>query len=91
MSLGEIEIHEPEVWQAEVECGCMVVLRYWQLFHSKRYNLKGKEARAQVLKYYKSDNNKAVEGTKNCDEEQTKQLRSRTALTRKGPFFSDVG
>ena len=56
----------------------MVILRYWQLFHSKRYTLKGKEARAQVLKYYNSDSNKAVEGTKNCDEEQTKQLRSRT-------------
>ena len=66
----------------------MVVLRYWHLFHTekyKNYTLNGKEARAQVLKYYNRDNNKAVEGTKNCDEEQTKQLRSRTALTRKSP------
>ena len=54
--LGEIELNEPKVWQTEVECGCTVVLRYWQLFHSKRYTLKGKEARAQVLKYYNRDN-----------------------------------
>ena len=27
-NLGEIEIHEPDVRQVEVECGCMVVLRY---------------------------------------------------------------
>ena len=46
----DIEIHEPKVWQAEVECGCMVVLRFWQLFHGKQYNLKGKKARDQVLK-----------------------------------------
>ena len=83
-----IEIHEPKVWQREAECGCMVVLRYWQLFHSKRYTLKGKEARAQVLKYYNRDNNKGVKGTENCDEEQ---LRSRTALTRKGPFSRLLG
>ena len=45
-SLGEIEIHVPaeKELQAEVECGCMVVLRYWQLFHGKEYNLKGEEA-----------------------------------------------
>ena len=42
-NLGDIKIHEPEVWQEEVECGCMVVLRYWQLFHGKQYNLKGKK------------------------------------------------
>ena len=39
-NLGEIEFHEPKVWQKEVECGCMVVLRYWQLFHGKQYTLK---------------------------------------------------
>ena len=61
-----------------MECGCMVALRYWQLFHGKQYNLKGEKARAQVLKYYNIDDNKGVEGTENCDEEQTKQLRSRT-------------
>ena len=27
-NLGDIEIHAPDVWQAEVECGCMVVLRF---------------------------------------------------------------
>ena len=81
-SLGEI--HEPKVWQTEVECGCMMVLRYWQLFHDKKYTLEGEEARVEVLKYYNRDNNKGVEDTENCDEEQTKQLRSRTALTRKG-------
>ena len=69
----------------------MVILRYWQLFHSKRYNLKGKEARAQVLKYYNRDNNKGVEGTENCNEEQTKQLRSRNALTRKDPSSRLLG
>ena len=26
-----------------------------------------------------------IRQSENCDEEQTKQLRSRTALTRKGP------
>ena len=30
-NLGDIEIHAPDVWQAEVECGCMVVLGFWQL------------------------------------------------------------
>ena len=65
-------------------CGCMVVLRYWQLFHNKRYNLKGTKARAQVLKYYNRDNSKGVEGTEDCNEEQTNKLRSRTALTCKG-------
>ena len=39
-NVGEIE---PDVWQVEVECECMVVLRYWQLFHGKQYNLKGKK------------------------------------------------
>ena len=51
-SLGEIEIHIPAKWQVEIECGCMVVLRYWQLFYGKQYNLNGKKARDQVLKYY---------------------------------------
>ena len=82
----KIEIHEPKVWQAEAECGCMVVLRYWQLFHGKQYTLKGKEARAQVLKYYNRDNNKGVEGTENCDEEQTKQLRSRNSYQVLGNY-----
>ena len=82
-NLGHIEIHEPDVWRVEVECGCMVVLRYWQLFHGKQYNLKGKKARDQVLKFYNRDNNKRRKGTDNC-EGQTTQKRSRTALTRKG-------
>ena len=69
----------------------MVVLRYWHLFHSEKYTLNGKKARAQVLKYYNRDNNKGVEGTENCDEEQTKHLRSRTALTRKGPSSRLLG
>ena len=56
--LGEIEIHEPDVWQAEVECGFMVVLRYWQLFQGKRYILNGKKARDQVMKYYFRNTNK---------------------------------
>ena len=81
--LGDIEIHAPDVWQAEVECGCMVVLRFWQLFHDEQYNLKGKKARDQVWKYYNRDDNKGGKGTKNC-EGQTNQIRSRTALTRKG-------
>ena len=51
--LGNIEIHKPEFLQEADECGCMVVLRYWHLFHGKPYNLSGKEARAQVLNYYK--------------------------------------
>ena len=38
---GKIKLHVPKIWQTEVECGCMVVLPYWQLFHNKRYNLKG--------------------------------------------------
>ena len=63
---------EPEVWQAEEECGCMAVLRYWQLFHGNHYNLNGEEARARALKYYDRDNKKGVEGTENCNEEQTK-------------------
>ena len=44
---------------------------------------------AQVLKYFNRDNNKGWEGTENCDEEQTKQLRSRTAKTK--GFISTVG
>ena len=45
----------------------------------------------QLISYYNRDNNKGVEGTENCDEEQTKQLRSRTALTRKGPSSRMLG
>ena len=71
-NLGEIEIHEPDVWQMEVECGCMVVLRYWELFHGKQYNLKGKKARDRVLKFYNRDNNKGEKGNENC-EGQTNQ------------------
>ena len=48
-------------------------------------DLRGKQARIQVLKYYNRDNSKEVKGTDNCDEEQTQQTRSRTALTHKGP------
>ena len=48
-TIGEIEIHKPKVWQAGVECGCMVVLRYWQLFHGKPYTLNSEKAREQVL------------------------------------------
>ena len=66
----------------EVECGCMVVLRFWQLFHDEQYNLKGKKARDQVWKFYNRDDNKGGKGTKNC-EGQTNQIRSRTALTSK--------
>ena len=74
-----------------MECGCMVALRYWQLFHGKQYTLKGKKAHDQVMKYYNRGNNKGVKGTENCDEEQTKHLRSRTALTSKGPFSRLLG
>ena len=84
-----MEIHVPaeDERQLEVECGCMVVLRYWQLFHNAQHNKpRGKAARVQVLKYYNRDNNKEVKGTENCDEEQTQQTRSRTALTHKGSF-----
>ena len=52
--LGDMEIHVPAEyeWQEEEECGCMVVLRYWQLFHNAQHNkLRGKAARVQVLKY----------------------------------------
>ena len=67
-------------------CGCMVVLRYWQLFYNEQHtHLRGKEARDQVLKYYNTDNSNDEKGTDNCDEEQTQQTRSRTALTHKGP------
>ena len=93
-SLGEIEFHVParDEWQVEEECGCMVVLRYWQLFHNAEHNkLRGKAARDQVLKYYNRDNNNEGKGTENCDEEQTKHLRSRTALTRKGPSSRLLG
>ena len=55
----------------------MVVLRYWQLFHNEQHtDLRGKEARVQVLKYYNRDISKEVKGTDNCDEEQTQQTRS---------------
>ena len=85
--LGEIEIHVPAEYQEEVECGCMAVLRYWKLFHNAKHNnIRGKAARIQVLKYCNRENNKEVKGTGNCDEEQTQQTRSRTALTRQGPF-----
>ena len=56
-------IHEPKLYQEELECGCMVVLRYWQLFRGKLYNLKGNESRARVLKYYNVNNSMLVEGT----------------------------
>ena len=59
--LGEIEFHVPTEYQAEEECGCMVVLRYWQLFHNEQHtDLRGKEARVQVLKYYNRDISKEV-------------------------------
>ena len=80
-------LKKPKIWQTEVECGCMVVLRYWQLFHNKRYNLKGTKARTQVLKYYNRDHNKVEVDYKNCNEEQTIHLRSRIDSTRKGPSF----
>ena len=85
--LGDMEIHIPaeKEWQVEVECGCMVVLRYWQLFHNAKHNkVRGEAARVQVLKYYTGDNNNEGKGTEKCDDEQTQQTRSRTALTRKG-------
>ena len=85
--LGDMEIHIPaeNEWQVEVECGCMVVLRYWQLFHNAKHNqVRGEAARVQVLKYYTGDTNNEEKGTENCDDEQTQQTRSRTALTRKG-------
>ena len=88
-NLGDIEIHAPDVWQAEVECGCMVVLRFWQLFHGKQYNLNGEKARDQVLKHYNRDDNKGGGGTKNY-EGQTNQKRSRTGHTQRS-FFSNVG
>ena len=84
--LGDVEFYVPTEYQAEEECGCMVVLRYWQLFYNEQHtHLRGKEARDQVLKYYNRDNSKEVKGTNNCDEEQIQQTRSRTALTHKGP------
>ena len=84
--LGDVEFYVPAEYQAEVECGCMVVLRYWQLFYNEQHtHLRGKEARDQVLKYYNRDNSKEVKGTDNCDEEQIQQTRSWTALTHKGP------
>ena len=55
------------------------------LINLQHTHLRGKEARDQVLKYYNRDNSKEVKGTDNCDEEQTQQTRSRTALTHKGP------
>ena len=59
--LGDVEFHVPTEYQAEEECGCMVVLKYWQLFHGEQYNLNGEKARDQVLKYYNRDNNKGGE------------------------------
>eukprot|EP00944_MAST-04C_sp_MAST-4C-sp1_P010765 g10765.t1 len=90
-TLRKIEIHKRKVWQAGVECGCMVVLRYWQLFHGKPYILHGEKAREQVLKYYEGNNNRGAEGAGNCDEEQSNQIRPRTALTRKGSSFRMLG
>ena len=56
------------------------------IFHNEQHtDLRGKEARVQVLKYYNRDNSNEVKGTDNCDEEQIHQTRSRTALTHKGP------
>ena len=69
----------------------MVVLRYWQLFHNKRYNLKGTKARAQVLQYYNRDHNKVEVDYKNCNDEQTIHLRSRIDSTCKGPSFRLLG
>ena len=63
---------------------------YWQLFHGEQYNLNGEKARDQVLKYYNRDDNKGGKGTKNC-EGQTNQIRSRTALPRKGLFSRMLG
>ena len=90
--LGDMEIHIPaeKEWQVEVECGCMVILRCWQLFHGKQYILNGKKARDQVFKYYNRDNNNGRKGTGKC-EGQTNQIRSRTALTRKGPSSRMLG
>jgi len=49
-----------------------------------RNQLRGEAARVQVLKYYTGDNNNEGKGTENCNDEQTQQTRSRTALTCKG-------
>ena len=54
--------------------------------NAQHYKLRGKAARIQVLKYYNRDVSKEVKDTENCDEEQTQQTRSRTALTHKGSF-----
>ena len=63
-NIGQIEIHTPEFYQEGDECGCMVVLRYWHLFHGKPYNLSGKRAqRAKVLNYYKGNHSMLAEGT----------------------------
>ena len=59
---------------------CMVVLRYWQLFHNEQHTdlTISKEARVQVLKYYNRGQHKEVKAPTICDEEQTQQTRSRT-------------
>ena len=66
---------------------CKINIYYYILFFNNEHHtdLRGKQARIQVLKYYNRDNSKEVKGTDNCDEEQTQQTRSRTALTHKGP------
>ena len=87
------QFYSMQVWQTEVECGCMVLLRYWQLFYGKQYNLKGEKARAQVLKYYMiiETITRRWKALKTVMKTKTKQLRSRTALTRKGPSSRLLG
>ena len=72
-NLGDIEIYTRNIWQAEVECGRMVVLRFWQLFHDEQYNLKGKKARDQVWKYYNRDDNKGRKALKIVKGKQSKE------------------
>lgn len=63
-NIGKNEIHKPEFYQKADECGCMVVLRYWNLFINKPYDLRGKTARKQVLKYYMGSHNMLVESSR---------------------------
>ena len=62
-NIGKIEIRKSEFYQKIDENGCMVVLCYWNLFLNKPYDLRGKLARRQFLKYYMENHTMPAQGS----------------------------
>jgi len=69
----------------------MVVLRYWQLFHNgKHTDLRGKAARAQVLKYYNGNNSKEVSSSESSQSLVPHSLDCELGSTDQNPQIGDL-